>query len=150
MWKAPAAGGEAVQVTKKGGQGPFESPDGQFVFYGNSEGSPWDPTAVWKVPAEGGEQVAVLDSPKPVNSFAWAVVEQGIYFIDVERSEALAAEGFLKFLHFDTGRVTRIASLGEQVDTAYLQVAVSPDGGWILYTQEDQGGADLMLMENFR
>ena len=77
---------------------------------------------------------------------------RGIYFIDVERSEALVAEGFLKFFHFHTGRVTRIASLGEQLatTTGQVQVAVSPDGGWILYTQQDQRGADLMLVENFR
>ena len=150
VWKAPAAGGEAVQVTKKGGHVAFESPDGQFVFYAKPEGSPRDPPAVWRVPAEGGEGVAVLDSPRPVNALAWAVVEQGIYFIDVGRSEALAAEGFLKFFHFDTGRVTRIASLGEQLDTNWVQVAVSPDGSWILYVQDDQPGADLMLVENFR
>ena len=151
VWKAPAAGGEAVQVTKKGAFPAFEeSPDGKFVFYAKGEGSPWDPPAVWKVPAEGGEEVAVLDSPRPVSFDAWAAVEQGIYFIDVERSEALAAEGFLKVFHFDTGRVTRITSLGEQLDTSRLQVAVSPDGGWVLYTQEDQREADLMLVENFR
>ena len=150
VWKAPAAGGEAVQVTKQGGASAFESPDGKFVFYAKPEGSPWGPAAVWRVPAEGGEEVAVLDSPRPVNYRAWAGVEQGIYFIDVERSEALVAEGFLKFFRFDTGRVTRIASLGEQLATAPMQVAVSPDGGWILYVQEDQGGADLMLVENFR
>ena len=152
VWKAPTAGGEAVQVTKKGGgfQGAFESPDGKFVFYAKPEGSPWDPAAVWRVPAEGGEEVAVLDSPRPVRAGAWAAVEQGIYFIDVERSEALVAESLLKFFHFDTGRVTRIASLGEQLDTVPFQVAVSPDGSWILYVQDDQGGADLMLVENFR
>ncbi len=151
VWKAPAAGGEAVQVTKKGAFPAFEeSPDGKFVFYAKPEGSPRDPTAVWRVPAEGGEEVAVLDSPRPVKGGAWAVVEQGIYFIDVERSEALVAESFLKFFHFDTGRVTRIASLGEQLETFALQVAVSPDGSWILYVQNDQSQADLMLVENFR
>ena len=34
--------------------------------------------------------------------------------------------------------------------TGWAQVAVSPDGGWILYVQDDQRGADLMLLENFR
>ena len=145
VWKAPAAGGEAVQVTKKGGAGPVESPDGKFVFYAKAGGSPG--AAVWSVPAEGGEEVAVLDSPRLVHGSAWAVVEQRIYFIDRERSEALVAEGFLKFFHFDTRRVTRIASLG---DAAPRQVVVSPDGSWILYVQDDQGGADLMLVENFR
>ena len=150
VWKASAAGGKAVQVTQKGGGAAFESPDGKFVFYAKPEGSPFGPAAVWRVPAEGGEEVAVLDSPRPVNGGAWAVVEQGIYFIDVERSEALVAESFLKFFHFDTRQVTQIASLGEQLGTAPVQVAVSPDGDWILYVQEDQSGADLMLVENFR
>ena len=142
-----------MQVTKKGGgQGAFESPDGKFVFYAKSEGSQFQPTAVWRVPAEGDEEGGVLDSPRPVQGGAWAAVEQGIYFIDVDRSEALVAEGFLKFFRFDTGQVTRITSLGEQLATTLrqVQVAVSPDGSWILYVQEDQGGADLMLVENFR
>ena len=150
VWRAPAAGGEAVQVTKIGSPVAFESPDGKFVFYAKIEDSQFDPTAVWRVPAEGGEEVAVPDSPRPVSFGAWAAVEQGIYFIDVERSEALVAEGFLKFFRFDTRRVTRIASLGEQLNTDWVQVAVSPDGGWILYVQDDQYGADLMLLENFR
>ena len=59
----------------------------------------------------------------------------------------MVAEGFLKFFRLDTGRVTRIASLGEQLDTAEMHVAVSPDGGWVLYVQNDQSGADLMLVE---
>ena len=29
-------------------------------------------------------------------------------------------------------------------------MSVSPDEHWLLYTQVDQGGSDLMLVENFR
>jgi len=29
-------------------------------------------------------------------------------------------------------------------------LSVSPDEHWLLYTQIDQGGSDLMLVENFR
>jgi serine/threonine protein kinase len=29
-------------------------------------------------------------------------------------------------------------------------LCVSPDGRWILYSQGDQGGSDLMLVENFQ
>jgi len=28
-------------------------------------------------------------------------------------------------------------------------LAISPDGRWILYSQLDQGGNDIMLVENF-
>jgi Tol biopolymer transport system component len=29
-------------------------------------------------------------------------------------------------------------------------LSVSPDGRWILYTQVDQAGSDLILVDNFR
>ena len=32
----------------------------------------------------------------------------------------------------------------------WLGLAVSPDGRWILYTQEDHRSSDIMLVENFR
>jgi TolB protein len=31
VWKIPANGGEAIQVTRDGGFGPHESPDGKFL-----------------------------------------------------------------------------------------------------------------------
>ena len=39
VWKAPAGGGEAVQVTKNGGFAAMESADGRSVFYTNSNRS---------------------------------------------------------------------------------------------------------------
>ncbi len=33
IWKIPEEGGQAVQTTKNGGLGGFESPDGQWVLY---------------------------------------------------------------------------------------------------------------------
>jgi Tol biopolymer transport system component len=37
IWKAPAQGGAALQVTKKGGREAFESFDGKFAYYTNWE-----------------------------------------------------------------------------------------------------------------
>ena len=40
IWKMPAAGGEAAQVTKGGGFDNIESPDGQFLYYLKSAANP--------------------------------------------------------------------------------------------------------------
>ena len=33
VWKIPADGGDAIQVTRDGGFAPLESPDGKFIYY---------------------------------------------------------------------------------------------------------------------
>jgi hypothetical protein len=52
-----------------------------------------------------------------------------------------------EFLSFATGRVTTLAQLSGRAAYGF---SVSPDGRWLLYSQYEQKGADLMLVENFR
>ena len=33
VWKMPAQGGDAIQITKKGGYAALESSDGQYLYY---------------------------------------------------------------------------------------------------------------------
>jgi hypothetical protein len=73
---------------------------------------------------------------------AFAVLEQGIYYIDHPAGEAR-----LQFLDFATGKPTTVTrNLG---DVAFGLTA-SPDGRTILYTRRDSSVDDLMLVENFR
>jgi hypothetical protein len=53
----------------------------------------------------------------------------------------------VEFQSFATGKMTTIAMVHRQV---LFGLSVSPDERFILYTQVDQGGTDLMLVENFR
>lgn len=53
----------------------------------------------------------------------------------------------LQFFDFATGTAKDLAKLGSPTDMGF---SVSPDGRSLLYTQHDQGGSDLMLVENFR
>jgi hypothetical protein len=94
---------------------------------------------------EGGEETRVLDRG---GESIWALTGQGICFFDVSGSTGAA----LKFYNFATGKVTLIRELSKdaQVDTLSTALTVSPDGRWILYTQYDQSGSNLMLVENYR
>src|SRR4030095_14001411 len=75
VWRTPVDGGQAMQMTQKGGVVPVESSDGKEVYYGNAFGF----SDVWKVPVAGGEETRVLG---PADSFHFAVVAGGIYFIE--------------------------------------------------------------------
>jgi Tol biopolymer transport system component/predicted Ser/Thr protein kinase len=140
VWKVPAEGGEAVQVTKRGGFAAFESPDGKFVYY-----TARDP-GIWRVAVEGGEEAQVLDQPKLGYWGNWAVVDGGIYFVNVE----LKLHPTIEFFNFATGRVRQIAAMEKEAVLGGPGFAISPDGRWILYAQVDQSGSDIVLVENFQ
>jgi dipeptidyl aminopeptidase/acylaminoacyl peptidase len=141
VWKAPAEGGPAVQVTQNGGFAAFESPDGQFVFYAK-----FTEPGIWRVAVEGGEETLVLDLLQPGFWGYWAVSEQGIYFLNSKAEPRPAIE----FYRFATRRATRVFVPEKDPFYGDPGLALSPDGRWILYVQIDQLGSDIMLVENFR
>ena len=137
IWKMPAEGGQAIQVTRNGGTVAFESVDRAFVYYNKDT----EPTGLWRIPVEGGAETEVL---KSVATYAFAVANKGIYFEQSHRDRGTS----LQFLSFATGKVTTIGTIRRPV--ADLGLSVSPDERYLLYTQGDQTGSDLMLVENFR
>ncbi len=140
VWKVPAVGGEAIQVTKKGGVTAFESPDGGYLYYARI-----DSPGIWRVPLKGGEETLVLGLLQPAQWGSWAVVNTGIYFVNALATPHAAIE----FFSFATRRVTRIAMFEKEPDAWDAGLAISPDGRWILYCQVDYESVDLMLVENF-
>jgi hypothetical protein len=141
VWKIPAEGGRAVQVTKAGGREAFESPDGKFVYY-----SKLGVSGIWRVPVEGGEETQVLDQGLQGD---WAVFDGGICLLD-----PLSTPPTIEVFSFLTHRLDRIAVLPREVipfgTVGGLGIAVSPDARSILYVQADQIQNEITVVENFR
>jgi Tol biopolymer transport system component/serine/threonine protein kinase len=138
-WKMPAEGGQAVQVTKKGGFAAFESPDGKTLYYAKGLDAP----GLWKLPLQGGEETPVLEQLGAGYWGYWAVVQDGIYFYDVNTKA-------IEFFSFATHKITEIAKPEKAPATFNPGLAVSPDGRWLLYAQIDEDTSHIMLVENFR
>jgi Tol biopolymer transport system component len=136
VWKMPADGGKAIQVTRQGGYVAFESLDGKFVYFSKSLRL----TGLWRVPVEGGEETKIIES---IMGQAFALGRKGIYFVAPHPDGTSAVQ----FQSFATAKLTAIAEIHRPVE---FGLSVSPDERFILYTQVDQGGTDLMLVENFR
>lgn len=140
VWKVPAEGGKPVQVTKQGGGIAFESPDGRYVYY-IKDFAP----GIWRVPVDGGEEIQVFDSFRSELFGDWAVVSDGVYFINPDAKDGVAIE----FFNFATRKVKQVAALGK-VAILPFGMAVSPDRRQIVHAQNDNPGGDIMLVENFR
>ncbi|MDA2925294.1 serine/threonine-protein kinase [Acidobacteria bacterium AH-259-L09] len=152
IWKVPVEGevseeSVAVQVTKNGGNTPFESADGRYVYYAKrAEGRA--SAVVWKVPVEEGEETPVTE-PFAGGVFKWALAEKGIYFVDQRDTSSSDASWVVKFFSFDQQGVTEIAELTHPPHGRGPGLTVSPDGRWILGSQVEIS-SDLILVEDFR
>jgi hypothetical protein len=138
VWRMPAEGGEAVQVTRQGGDNPYESVDGKVVYYHKDRD-------VWKVPVAGGEEIRVLGPIAGNGTFA--VAAEGIYFIEIGTHLYVGSKGnSLKFFSFATGTTEKV---GEIKLNPQVGLSVSPDGRYAIAEQLDPFVCDLMLVENF-
>jgi eukaryotic-like serine/threonine-protein kinase len=140
VWKMPSIGGSAVQVTYRGGFAAFESPDGRFLYYAKGLAVP----GLWRVPINGGEEAELISSLEAGYWGYWAVVENGIYYLDTTTKPRIA------FFDITTHRITQVFDLENRPVVDAPGLAVSPDKKTILYTQLDTSYSDILLVENFR
>jgi Tol biopolymer transport system component/DNA-binding winged helix-turn-helix (wHTH) protein len=140
VWKIPSTGGPAVQVTHRGGFAAFESLDGKVLYYAKGLNVP----GLWRMPSDGGEESELISSLEPGYWGYWAVVEDGIYYLDTTAKPGIA------FFNVTTHRTARVFDLENRPAREAPGLAVSPDKGTILYTQVDALTRDITLVENFR
>jgi len=140
VWKVRLTGGLAVQVTRQGGFAAFESSDGRFLYYAKGPGVP----GLWRIPTNGGEEIEVIGSLEAGYWGYWAVVENGIYYLDT------TAKPGITFFNTTTHRTTRVFDLENRPAIQAPGLAVSSDKKTILYTQLDTHNSDIILVENFR
>ena len=141
IWKVSVEGGAPIQLTRQGGNNPFESADGKFVYYAKERISP----AIWRVPAGGGEEESVLDQPRPKTWSYWALSPTGIFFLT--QPDDSVFEGptptAIQFFGFRSRETTLIANIRSDILISTPGLAVSPDGRYLLYPQIDGSSGDL-------
>jgi Tol biopolymer transport system component/predicted Ser/Thr protein kinase len=142
IWKIPAAGGEAVQVTQGGGFEAFEAANGEALYYTKGRGA----SGVWQTPTTGGEETQVPELIDAAYFRYWAVSPEGIYFV----APAGVDKPAISFFAFANRRTSKLSFIDREPLAGPPGLTVSPDGRSILYAQADQSVSDIMLIENFR
>ena len=137
IWKRPVAGGDPVQVTMNGGFSAMESVDRQWLYFVKRH-----MPGIWRIPLEGGEEELIVEHVEAYDWGNWMVDRGGLYFVD-RRDHPI--------------RIVRLSDSDAPPEViAELEVlpkepalSIEPGGGAIVYTQLDQRGSDIVLVENF-
>jgi len=129
--------GSPSQVTRDGGFGAGETVDGKLLLYTKRSGP-----GIWAIPPHGGAETRIWGGPGPDNWSNWAVTKSGIYFFAPEIGQPPKIE----YLDFETKRLSQIGRLEKP---SFYGLAVSPDGGTLLYSQWDRNEHQILVMEHF-
>ncbi len=142
VWKMPAAGGPAVQVTRRGGYGAYESPDGRLLYYAKTYS--YGKTGLWRVPVEGGEETQIGDWL--VSAYNFTVAGDGVYFIGSKEPQG----GFpICVWRPSTRRVERLGMIDKLVAPG-LTVWPPDRPRRLLYSVREHPAGDLMMVEGLR
>jgi WD40 repeat protein len=147
IYKVPAVGGKARQVTFQGGVGGLETPDGRHIFFFKGLGGPGQqaPRQLWRMPTGGGPEEVVLEGVYP---FFLSVEKEGIYFLRLD--EPRKGQDTLFLWRYGPAPPVAIGPLPHRPSRVPTGLPVSPDGKYFLTMHQEVVGADLMIIDDFR
>jgi Tol biopolymer transport system component/DNA-binding winged helix-turn-helix (wHTH) protein len=147
IYKVPAAGGQATQLTFHSGWGGFETPDGSHIYFFKDIGGPGHQgnRSMWSMPSGGGPEKVVLEGVDP---FFLTVHREGVYFL--RRDEPRKDQDTLFLWRYGPGPPLEIGPLKHRPKRAPTGLPVSPDGRYFLTMHQDVVGVDLMIIDDFR
>jgi serine/threonine protein kinase/Tol biopolymer transport system component len=152
IFRSPTSGGNAIAISDFG-TWPLESHDGKIIYFLKVDFL----TTVHMASVEAlGTESALRGMPEGTDGKEWTVVPGGIYFVPANAAK-LATRRYdfstraddaksVQYFDFATKHVRQIFEAAKAFNDG---LSVSPDGRWILYTQEDEGSSDIMLVDHF-
>lgn len=156
IWKMPASGGEAIQITRNGGWEAQDSPDGKLLYVAKESTNRLRaqdyslasaPGGLWSLPVDGGPETLLIPA---VTHGYWCVASQGIFFVDITGPQDNLAAKPVRFFDFATRRTTQVASIEKNLQGGAMSFSVTADGRRLLWAQIDQESADIMLIQGWK
>ncbi len=135
VWKVPATGGDAVQLTTQGGFAALEASDG-YVYYAKSR---MPNPELWRVHANGGEEARVPVRFRPRSWASWTVTSAGILFAE----DTPTGRPALSIFNPAKGEVRDLMSL----DSGPFWLGATKDARKIVMDQEDRR---ITMLERFQ
>jgi serine/threonine protein kinase len=150
IWRIAVSGGRPLQVTNNGGYMSRESRDGKWLYF-----SKYMKDSIWRTAGSQAQnrtafdEAEVIGPPYMVKTDDWTITAEEIVFLDPATSSHPAA---IRAYRIATGQTRSILELTELLpDTrGNMGISVSPDSRWVLYSQLDRSGSNVMVADHIR
>jgi Tol biopolymer transport system component len=137
VYRAPAGGGEAQQLTREGGFAAFETPEASQIVY-----TKFDAPGLFQIDRDGGTPRRILDKPRCWGH--WTVTPEGIYLLDPNEAGRMS----LELLGAGGGAPRHVATFGHRSPCAESSLASSPDGRYLLYVGVEES-SDIASVDDY-
>jgi Tol biopolymer transport system component len=145
IWKQPASGGPAEQVTWRGGYAAAESPDGKYLYYTRSPDSP----GLYRIPLTGGEEEPILPTFAGMLWGNWAIAPHGIYYLHYPDQNP-STTSTIRYLDLTTTQSHDIYRLPKHPVLWDGGLALSPDAKWLVFAELDYSGSNVQMLDGFK
>jgi len=142
IWKVPAEGGTAIQLTADEGNLAQESFDGSRVFY-ITDAKP----QLRSVSVNGGDEQEYSEigtTPGLWFIDCWTPAPNGIYFLNGSKTPAT-----LNLLNLSTRKISHVSDISGRLTDWGAGPSLSADGHTLVFATADRMEGDLMLVEGF-
>jgi Tol biopolymer transport system component len=136
LWKKAESGGTTTLVVNDARWDALESPDGSALYFVPGA------TGMWELRQGSGTASPIPELKDASPSRHFAVSTRGIYFVEAKANPAV-----VRFFDFRTRRVTDVLTIGKPLALQTPSLSVSPDGRWLMYSEIDDRGSDLMMLK---
>jgi Tol biopolymer transport system component len=144
IWKLPANGGPAVQITRSGGSTALESPNGDLLIYIKSAGDEYEARAL---PAFSGPERRIFTSSAALGRLPeFAFRAGGLFYIRYDNPDLPIA---IEYMNLETSASKKVLTINMAQRLLGEGFSTSRDGKSFLYSLIDFED-DLMQFENFR
>ena len=137
IWKISADGGEASRITKQGAFEMFAAPDGKHIIYSKGTGK----KGLWTVETDGENEKPIPELNEAGAWRSWTLNNGGIYYT----ASASQIPLHIKFYNFASQQTREIVQVNKFPLDYYANLATTSDGKKLLYAQEDQTTAEIVL-----
>jgi Tol biopolymer transport system component len=137
IYRVPAEGGKAEQLPSGLALCPAESADGAYLYFASREVN----FELEKVELTGLKREIQKEAmPRVVQWTLWQLAPGGIYFVPSDSPKSM------RYFDLTSHRVKEMFRLDKDFDDGF---SVSPDGRYLLYSQQDEQNADIIVMNKY-